>query len=196
MKLCLAIALLLYLGLPITARAEQPAGDEPLVVADGKKTTLRLYVTAAQAYKRWKAAPESVKIIDVRTTEEYVFVGHPAMAWNVPFLRLQSPWDPRARRPVMKSNPDFVDRVKRIAKPDDVILLTCRSGGRSAAAVNRLALAGYSRVYSIIDGFEGDMVKDPQSAQFGKRAKNGWKNSALPWTYALEPKLLPSDAAK
>ena len=43
---------------------------------------------------------------------------------------------------------------------------------------------------------EGDTVKDPQDAQFGKRAKNGWKNSALPWTYALDPKLLPSGAAK
>ena len=49
-----------------------------------KQTTLGLYVTAAQAYEMWKAAPDKVKIIDVRTPEEFAFVGHPEMAWNVP----------------------------------------------------------------------------------------------------------------
>ena len=49
-----------------------------------KQTTLGLYVTAAQAYEKWKAAPDSVKVIDVRTPEEYAFVGHAEMAWNIP----------------------------------------------------------------------------------------------------------------
>ena len=42
-----------------------------------KQTTLGLYVTAAQSYEMWKAAPDKVKIIDVRTPEEFAFVGHP-----------------------------------------------------------------------------------------------------------------------
>ena len=42
----------------------------------GKQTTLGLYVTAAKAYEMWKAAPDKVKVIDVRTPEEYAFVGH------------------------------------------------------------------------------------------------------------------------
>ncbi len=50
----------------------------------GKQTTLGLYVTAAQAYEKWKAAPDKVKVIDVRTPEEYAFIGHPEMAWNIP----------------------------------------------------------------------------------------------------------------
>ena len=40
--------------------------------------------------------------------------------------------------------------------------------------------AGFTRVHSVVDGFEGDM--SPQ----GRRSVNGWKNAGLPWTYRLE----------
>ena len=62
-------------------------------------------------------------------------------------------------------------------------------------AVNALAKAGFAKVYNIIDGFEGDMVEDPESVYHGMRMRNGWKNSA-PWTYRLEAKQawLPSEA--
>ena len=63
----------------------------------------------------------------------------------------------------------------------------CRSGGRSAMAVNRLAQAGFTNVYQIIDGMEGDAVEDPDSVFLGHRFRNGWKNAGLPWTY--EPDL-------
>jgi hypothetical protein len=71
----------------------------------------------------------------------------------------------------------------------------CRSGGRSAKAVDALAKAGFTKAHNIIDGFEGDKVEDPESVHHGKRMRNGWKNSA-PWTYHLDPKLvwLPSKA--
>ena len=45
-----------------------------------KQTALGLYVTALQAYEMWKTSPDKVKVIDVRTPEEFAFVGHPAMA--------------------------------------------------------------------------------------------------------------------
>lgn len=53
-------------------------------------------------------------------------------------------------------------------------------------AVNQLAAAGFKNVYNITDGFEGDKVEDPDSVFFGKRMRNGWKNSA-PWTYGIDP---------
>ena len=68
---------------PVRTEPEQPAaagGELP----KAKQTTLGLYVTAAEAYQMWKAAPDTVKVIDVRTPEEFAFVGHPKMAWNVP----------------------------------------------------------------------------------------------------------------
>ena len=48
-----------------------------------KQTNLGLYVTAKEAYEKWQADPEKVKILDVRTPEEYIFVGHAEMAWNI-----------------------------------------------------------------------------------------------------------------
>jgi rhodanese-related sulfurtransferase len=159
-------------------------------VPENKQTSLGLYVTAKEAYEKWQGDPENVKIIDVRTPEEYVFVGHPAMAWNVPLKFLAYQWDAEKNKPVMKSNPDFVAQVKRLVKPTDMILVTCRSGQRSGPAVNLLAEAGFRNVYSVIDGVEGDKVKDPENVFHGKRMKNGWKNSGLPWTYDLDPQLM------
>jgi len=66
------------------------------------------------------------------------------------------------------------------------VLVTCRSGQRSGPAVNLLAEAGYRNAYSVVDGVEGDKVSDPENVFHGKRMKNGWKNSGLPWTYALD----------
>jgi rhodanese-related sulfurtransferase len=169
------------------AETEKPApvaADRQLPKA--KQTTLGLYVTAAQAYEKWKAAPDKVKIIDVRTPEEYAFIGHPEMAWNIPFAFVTYQRKDGKTEYGPKLNPDFVAEVKKIAGPTDTLLLTCRSGDRSAKAVDKLAAAGFNNVYTIIDGFEGDKVTDPESVFYGKRMRNGWKNSA-PWVYDIDP---------
>ena len=160
-----------------------------------KQTTLGLYVTAKEAYEKWKAEPDTIKLIDVRTPEEYLFVGHPAMAWKIPFARQVYEWDAEKKQFPMKPLPDFVSRVSEVAKPDDTIMVMCRSGSRSAMAVNLLAMAGFTRVYNITDGMEGDAVKDSNSVFVGQRLVNGWKNSGLPWTYQLTPDgmVLPKD---
>ncbi len=49
-------------------------------IPEKKQTVLGLYVTAAEAYEKWQAAPDKVKLLDVRTPEEFLFVGHPEMA--------------------------------------------------------------------------------------------------------------------
>lgn len=71
----------------------------------------------------------------------------------------------------------------------------CRSGGRGAMAVNQLAEAGFTQVYNIVDGMEGDAVEDPESVFQGQRLRNGWKNSGLPWTYKIDPERLPLTAS-
>jgi rhodanese-related sulfurtransferase len=155
-----------------------------------KQTTLGLYLTAREAYERWKAAPGTVTILDVRTPEEFLFIGHADMAWNVPFAAQLYQWDADKKQFPMKPLPDFVDRVKKIAKPEDTLLVMCRSGGRSAMAVNALAAAGFKHVYNITDGMEGDVVKESDSVFRGQRLVNGWKNSLLPWTYQIDPSRL------
>jgi rhodanese-related sulfurtransferase len=152
-----------------------------------KQTVLGLYVTAKEAYEKWETDPEKVMILDVRTPEEYLFVGHPTMAWKIPVAIQSYEWDAAKGQFPMKPLMDFASRVSEVAKLEDTLCVTCRSGGRSAIAVNMLAKAGFKNVYNITDGFEGDTVEDPQSVFAGQRLKNGWKNSGCPWTYKLTP---------
>ena len=159
-------------------------------VPEKKQTSLGLYVTAVEAYEMWKADPNGVNVIDVRTPEEYIFVGHAEMARNIPLAFIEYQWDAEKDEPVVTPNADFLSRVKELFAPADTLLMICRSGGRSAWSVNALAQAGFTNAYNVIDGTEGDMVAEPGSVFIGKRLKNGWKNSGLPWTYECDPELL------
>lgn len=169
-----------------SAAAQAVHPTDPAAVPKSKQTTLGLYLTAREAYDKWKAAPQDVMIIDVRTPEEFIFIGHPEMAWLIPFATQTYQWDAARRMYSMQPLPDFVARVQKVAKPSSTILVTCRSGERGAMAVNALAGAGFTNVYNITDGVEGDVVKDPGSVFLGKRLVNGWKNS-VPWTYDIDP---------
>jgi rhodanese-related sulfurtransferase len=105
------------------------------------------------------------------------------MAVNIP-IRFLKPGTTIRNRPVMPLNENFVAEVEKRYKKTDTILVMCRSGGRSAAAVNMLAEAGFSNIHNVTDGFEGDADRN------GGRTRNGWKNSDVPWTYKLDPKLV------
>jgi rhodanese-related sulfurtransferase len=159
-------------------------------VSEKKQTSLGLYVTAQEAYEMWKADPAGVNIIDVRTPEEYIFVGHAEMARNIPLVFVKYQWNAEKDEPVVAPNAEFMQRIKSMFAPTDTLLMICRSGGRSAWSVNALAQAGFTNVYNVIDGTEGDTVGELGSVYLGKRMKNGWKNSGSPWTYDCEPDLL------
>jgi rhodanese-related sulfurtransferase len=169
---------------------EKSASQPTHQVPEKKQTILGLYVTAQEAFEMWRADPERVKVLDVRTPEEYLFVGHAEMARNIPIGFVKYQWNAAKNEPVLAPNPDFISSAKSRFSATDTLLVTCRSGGRSALAVNALAKAGFKRVFNIIDGMEGDLVNDPGNAHHGKRMKNGWKNSGLPWTYDVNPDLL------
>jgi rhodanese-related sulfurtransferase len=162
----------------------QPPKDEK------KHTTLGKYVSSDEAYDMWKANPDKVKIVDCRIPEEYVFVGHAAMAYNIPSKLWTGKWDTEKKDYILEDNPNFETQAKSLFGLNDTIMVMCRSGHRSAASVNRLAAAGFTNVYNIVDGFEGDKVAEEDSNYKGKRMKNGWKNSRAPWTYDLDPKLV------
>jgi rhodanese-related sulfurtransferase len=155
-----------------------------------KQTDLGLYINAKEAFAKWHTNSGQVHILDVRTPEEYIFVGHAPMARNIPVRLMNQRLTAERKKPVLESNPHFVSAVKKYYQLDDKILIMCRSGGRSAKAVNLLARAGFKHTYNIIDGFEGDTVKDAHSYYHGKRLKNGWKNSGAPWTYKLDSQLM------
>ncbi|MGA7689091.1 MAG: rhodanese-like domain-containing protein [Jiangellales bacterium] len=164
-------------------------------IPDSNRTTVGLYVSAQQAYAMWKEDPTSVHILDVRTFEEYLFVGHFEFAKNVPlvFPRFDPKGPSMPGRPPGCSgveNPDFLPAVQKVFGPTDTILVMCSTGGRAAMAVNSLAQAGYAQVYNIVHGFEGDRIEDPGSVFAGKHMRNGWKNAGLPWGYDFHPDLM------
>jgi rhodanese-related sulfurtransferase len=174
---------------PAAAPATTPE-KKPAELPKRKQTTLGLYVTAKEAYAMYQKNPDKIKILDCRTPQEYAFVGHAPMAVNIPSKFMTYKWNPKKKMYVMKDNPRFVREVRKVFKPTDTILDMCRSGDRSAVAVNKLAKAGFKHVYTITDGFEGDMIKDKNNPNYGRRLKNGWKNAGAPWTYELDPNLM------
>ena len=158
-----------------------------------KRTKLGLYLTPQQAYDMKKANPKGVALFDVRTRAEAMYVGWPGDADAlVPFVEhpeLMTEWDDKRHMYKLEPNQDFVPELERRLKDmglarDATIILICRSGDRSSKAQDRLQMAGYSKVYSVTEGFEGDMAKD--GPKTGQRAVNGWKNANLPWTYKLD----------
>lgn len=172
-----------------SAHAAESAVSAPVTseLPSGKQTALGLYVTSREAFGKWQTAPDKVMVLDVRTPEEFLFIGHAEMAWNIPVAEQVYQWDAEKQHFPMMPLADFVTRVQLIANPNDTLLIMCRSGSRSAMAVNLLAKAGFTQVYNITDGMEGDKVEDPNSLFNGKRLVNGWKNSGLPWTYHVDP---------
>jgi rhodanese-related sulfurtransferase len=160
---------------------------------DVKKSKLALYLTPQQAFDMKKKDPKGVAFFDIRTRAEAMYVGWPSDADAlVPFVEhpeLMTEWDDKRFMYKLEPNQDFVPELERRLKDmglgkDATIVLICRSGDRSSKAQDRLQTAGYSKVYGVAEGFEGDTVKD--GAKAGQRAVNGWKNANLPWTYKLD----------
>lgn len=157
-----------------------------------KQTKAGLYLDAREAHAMKQQQGSKVLFLDIRTRAEIIYLGMPALVdANVPLVDhpANTPWDEKQARFRTDFNMDFEPEISRrlaaqsLSKQDPVILI-CRSGDRTSRAVNLLTELGYSRVYSVIDGFEGDVATE--GLQAGQRVVNGWKNAGLPWTYKLD----------
>jgi len=111
----------------------------------------------------WKTDPENIKVLDDRTFEEYVLIGHAEMAADVPLAFPGCKWDANRGNYSVAINTDIINHVSAPFQPDDTILVNCRSGDRSARAINAMANAGFTNLHNVIDGFEGDKVTGPDS---------------------------------
>ncbi|RDW12609.1 rhodanese-like domain-containing protein [Paracoccus thiocyanatus] len=185
-------AILFALALSAFSPLAPAWADDAAALPENKQTVQKLYLTAQEAYEKVVQAPQEVLFLDVRSPGEVIFVGMPTVAdANVPHMIPPATpvWDDKRGTFKMESNPGFVDEVRARLKAkglgeDAAVVLICRSGDRSAKAANDLAKAGFGNVWSVTDGFEGDMAKDGPLA--GTRSVNGWKNAGLPWTYKLD----------
>ena len=188
----LVVALGLALG-PVGLPAQMAqAGDAAITtqvaaqeLPEKKRTRPGLYVTAAEA-AALLATRDDILLIDVRSPAETMLVGFPDQAdVNIPFKTI----DPRhvykakSGSYAMIPNPGFVPAVTGFLaeRSPAAVLVLCRSGGRSAAAVDMLDKAGIDLpLYSVVDGFEGDRDKAT-----GRRTVNGWKNAGAGWSDKL-----------
>lgn len=160
-------------------------------VPTAKRSASGLHLTALEAYEMKQKQPQKVLFVDIRTRAEIMYVGLPSTVdFNVPFLDFPEVWEwsDASSEFIQMSNTRFVPAIEaRLAKmglgKDDPIILICRSGIRSNHAAGLLATKGFTRVYTVIDGFEGDTAKDGERK--GQRVVNGWKNANLPWGYKL-----------
>ena len=164
----------------------------PDQVSEAKRTDTQHYLLPQEVYEfKTKEAAQTL-LVDIRTPAELQFVGYsPMIDGNVPYISYDySEWDSKTKEYTRSFNSGFVGQVEALlakaglaGKKDARIILTCRSGDRSARAADLMAKSGYTNVWSAIEGFEGDKAKDGPSK--GKRTVNGWKNANLPWTYDL-----------
>jgi len=111
--------------------------------------------------------PEAL-FIDCRSDAEHFFVGNPVGSIHVAWQDGED-WE---------LNPHFVGEIKRLAghSVQRAVVLICRSGNRSVDAGNALENAGFSLVYSVMYGFEGELDDGHH-----RSSKNGWRHEGLPW---------------
>jgi rhodanese-related sulfurtransferase len=107
------------------------------------------------------------RLVDVRTVEERKFVGYVPDALHVAWATGTS----------FTRNPRFARELEaKVGGKDAVVLLLCRSGNRSALAAEAAAKAGFTQVFNVVEGFEGDL-DDAQR----RGGHNGWRFHGLPW---------------
>ena len=134
-------------------------------------------VKTVSPIEAWELMRENqrVVLIDVRSSMEYLFVGHARGSVHVPWIDAPS-WT---------VNPNFVTEVRKvmlggigIGEPTDdaPVLLICRSGKRSLEAGKLLMSNGFNDVYNVAEGFEGELDEHHHRSTVG-----GWRYHDLPW---------------
>lgn len=131
-------------------------------------------LTPQQAYQLTQDDPTAL-LIDIRSTMEFLFVGHPAGAVHVAWID----------EPEWTVNPHFVTEIRKLLlggavctgeSPCAPIVLICRSGKRSLEAGKALIESGLDNVFHIDEGFEGDLDEHHHRSTQG-----GWRHRGLPW---------------
>lgn len=124
-------------------------------------------LTPQEAWQVLELAP-SAKLVDVRSRPELDLVGRIPQAAHIEWS-FYPDWSP---------NPDFTAQLKMQIDPESLVMFICRSGARSNKAANAAHEAGYTEVYNILEGFEGD----PDHKKEQRGGINGWRAADLPWT--------------
>jgi rhodanese-related sulfurtransferase len=122
-------------------------------------------LTPIEASELLALAPGS-KLVDVRTRAELTWVGRVPGSVEIEW---QS-WPDGA------TNANFATELKSQVDPEALVMFMCRSGARSNSAAAVAKQIGYTEVYNVLEGFEGD--KDTLGH---RNSVGGWRQAGLPW---------------
>ncbi|MGB2831580.1 MAG: rhodanese-like domain-containing protein [Methylotenera sp.] len=123
-------------------------------------------LTPREAFDMMQQDPATV-LVDVRSRAELELVGKVPQAAHIEW----------AFYPGMVANAEFSAQLQAQIGKDQTIVFMCRTGGRSHNAAVVAQQLGYSRVFNMLEGFEGEANELKQRTQI-----NGWKHASLPWT--------------
>jgi rhodanese-related sulfurtransferase len=127
------------------------------------------YAGAVSPPVAWRLVESGLaQLVDVRSAEERKFVGHVPAGAHVAWASGTS----------LTRNPRFVRELeaKVAGGKEGIVLLLCRSGKRSALAAEAATKAGFTRVFNVQEGFEGEI-----DAQQHRGGSGGWRFHGLPW---------------
>lgn len=122
-------------------------------------------LTPTEAYDVLQKTTHAV-LVDVRTHAELALVG------KVPDT-VSIEW---AFYPGMVANPDFANHLEMQVDKEALVIFMCRTGGRSHNAATLAASLGFTEVYNMLEGFEGET-----NAEHQRTLVNGWRHAGLPW---------------
>ena len=131
-------------------------------------------ITPWEAWGLINEDPRAI-LVDIRSSMEYLFVGHPKGAVHVAWID----------EPDWKVNPDFSTEIRKLILGGVVhageissapVMLICRSGKRSVEAGMQLGKDGMTNVYNVTEGFEGELDEHHHRSTLG-----GWRYHDLPW---------------
>ncbi len=131
-------------------------------------------LTPQEAWQMMQDDPRTL-LVDIRSTMEFLFVGHPKGAVHIPWID----------EPEWVVNPHFVTEIRKLMLGGVVcdaeegctpVILICRSGKRSKEAGEALINSNIKNIYHVDEGFEGDLDENHHRSTLG-----GWRFHNLPW---------------
>ncbi|MDR2678954.1 MAG: rhodanese-like domain-containing protein [Zoogloeaceae bacterium] len=122
-------------------------------------------LTPAEAWEVWQLAP-GAQLVDIRTRAERDWVGRIPGAVEIEWMFY----------PADLPNTNFMNRLKQQVARDALVMFICRSGHRSAEAAAQATEAGYTAIYNVLEGFEGEL-----DANRHRNSSGGWRYAGLPW---------------
>ena len=120
-------------------------------------------VTPPEAWHLYKNG--RARLVDVRTAPEVRYVGCVPGAAHVE-------WHGADPAQVER----FLQQLKAVVRPEENVLLLCRSGVRSHHAARVAHEAGFDNVFNVLEGFEGQRNHAQQ-----RGFVDGWRSHGLPW---------------